>query len=48
MAASPSPIAISPGQDDAVELDTLPPQAVIDRLKGLAVAGNPGSEAPAR
>ena len=25
----------------AVELDTLPPQAVIDRLKGLAVAGNP-------
>ncbi|HEX8511809.1 MAG TPA: tetratricopeptide repeat protein [Allosphingosinicella sp.] len=25
----------------AVEFDTLPPQAVIDRLKGLAVAGNP-------
>ncbi|MEA3064325.1 MAG: hypothetical protein QOJ27_764 [Sphingomonadales bacterium] len=25
----------------AVELDTLPPQAVVDRLKGLAVAGNP-------
>jgi hypothetical protein len=25
----------------AVELDTLAPQAVIDRLKGLAVAGNP-------
>ena len=25
----------------AVELDTLPPQAVIDRLKGLAVPGNP-------
>lgn len=25
----------------AVELDTLPPQTVIDRLKGLAVAGNP-------
>jgi hypothetical protein len=25
----------------AVELDTLPPQAAIDRLKGLAVAGNP-------
>jgi hypothetical protein len=25
----------------AVELDSLPPQAVIDRLKGLAVAGNP-------
>ncbi len=25
----------------AVELDTLPPQAVIDRLKGLAAAGNP-------
>lgn len=25
----------------AVELDTLQPQAVIDRLKGLAVAGNP-------
>jgi hypothetical protein len=25
----------------AVELDTLPPQAVIDRLKGLTVAGNP-------
>ena len=25
----------------AVELDTLPPQAVIDRLKGLAVTGNP-------
>jgi hypothetical protein len=25
----------------AVEMDTLPPQAVIDRLKGLAVAGNP-------
>lgn len=25
----------------AIELDTLPPQAVIDRLKGLAVAGNP-------
>ena len=25
----------------AVELDTLPPQSVIDRLKGLAVAGNP-------
>lgn len=25
----------------ALELDTLPPQAVIDRLKGLAVAGNP-------
>jgi hypothetical protein len=25
----------------AVEIDTLPPQAVIDRLKGLAVAGNP-------
>jgi hypothetical protein len=24
----------------AVELDTLPPQAVIDRLKGLAVTGN--------
>lgn len=25
----------------AVEFDTLPPQAVIDRLKGLAVTGNP-------
>jgi hypothetical protein len=25
----------------ALELDTLPPQAVVDRLKGLAVAGNP-------
>jgi len=25
----------------AIELDTLPPQAVVDRLKGLAVAGNP-------
>lgn len=25
----------------AVEFDTLPPQAVVDRLKGLAVAGNP-------
>lgn len=25
----------------ALELDTLPPQQVIDRLKGLAVAGNP-------
>ena len=25
----------------ALELDTLPPQAVIDRLKGLAVSGNP-------
>ena len=25
----------------AVEFDTLPPQQVIDRLKGLAVAGNP-------
>ena len=25
----------------AVEFDTLPPQTVIDRLKGLAVAGNP-------
>ncbi|HEX8624480.1 MAG TPA: tetratricopeptide repeat protein [Allosphingosinicella sp.] len=25
----------------AAELDTLPPQAVIDRLKGLAVPGNP-------
>ncbi|HEX6375677.1 MAG TPA: tetratricopeptide repeat protein [Allosphingosinicella sp.] len=25
----------------AVELDTLPPQAVVDRLRGLAVAGNP-------
>jgi hypothetical protein len=25
----------------AVELDRIPPQAVIDRLKGLAVAGNP-------
>ena len=25
----------------AVELDTLAPQTVIDRLKGLAVAGNP-------
>ena len=25
----------------AVELDTLPPQSVVDRLKGLAVAGNP-------
>jgi len=25
----------------AVELDTLPPQAVVDRLSGLAVAGNP-------
>jgi hypothetical protein len=25
----------------AVELDSLPPQAVVDRLKGLAVAGNP-------
>ena len=25
----------------AVELDTLPPQAVVDRLKGLAVAGSP-------
>lgn len=25
----------------AVEMDSLPPQAVIDRLKGLAVAGNP-------
>jgi len=25
----------------AVELDTLPPQTVVDRLKGLAVAGNP-------
>lgn len=25
----------------AVEFDTLPPQAVIDRLKGLAVEGNP-------
>jgi hypothetical protein len=25
----------------ALELDALPPQAVIDRLKGLAVAGNP-------
>jgi len=25
----------------AVEFDALPPQAVIDRLKGLAVAGNP-------
>jgi hypothetical protein len=25
----------------AVELDTLPPQTAIDRLKGLAVAGNP-------
>jgi hypothetical protein len=25
----------------AVELDTLAPQAVVDRLKGLAVAGNP-------
>ena len=24
-----------------MELDTLPPQQVIDRLKGLAVAGNP-------
>ena len=25
----------------AVEFDTLPPQTVVDRLKGLAVAGNP-------
>ena len=25
----------------ALELDSLPPQAVVDRLKGLAVAGNP-------
>lgn len=25
----------------AVELDTLPPQTVVDRLKGLAVPGNP-------
>ena len=25
----------------AVEFDTLPPQQVVDRLKGLAVAGNP-------
>ncbi len=25
----------------ALEFDTLPPQAVVDRLKGLAVAGNP-------
>jgi hypothetical protein len=25
----------------ALELDTLPPQAVVDRLKGLAVAGHP-------
>ncbi|HYG48371.1 MAG TPA: tetratricopeptide repeat protein [Allosphingosinicella sp.] len=25
----------------AVEFDTLPPQAVVDRLKGLGVAGNP-------
>jgi hypothetical protein len=25
----------------AIELDSLPPQVVIDRLKGLAVAGNP-------
>jgi hypothetical protein len=25
----------------AVEMDSLPPQTVIDRLKGLAVAGNP-------
>ena len=25
----------------AVELDTLPPQTVVDRLKGLVVAGNP-------
>jgi hypothetical protein len=25
----------------AIELDSLPPQAVVDRLRGLAVAGNP-------
>jgi hypothetical protein len=25
----------------AIELDTLPPQSVVDRLRGLAVAGNP-------
>jgi hypothetical protein len=25
----------------AIEIDTLPPQAVVDRLKGLAVAGSP-------